>query len=278
MVGRRGVAPIAGAHRCRRHPPAVGRKTIDSARYRRSAVLAARWMRAIVSGRPRRIPRDLAHRRVGGQPRVVHDVVVAVAEQVGADVDRDHPRAQDEERDDQQRRDDADEDVGQDQLAPDPPQQPPLEQQEQPRHEEPDRQDQPDRRRTAEHFDRRRARSVTRRRTATANFSDAATTNSRPGQVCSSSSRGDGIGSSGGGRYPGSSGGGRRLGRGLRGVGGAACGLVSRPSGSRHNSRAGHPASRRCSSLRYARYPRSSRLAIRAPRPGFMPRSTGTGH
>ena len=54
--------------------------------------------------------------------------------------------------------------------------------------------------------------------------------------------------------------------------------LVSRPSGSRHNSRAGHPASRRCSSFRYSRYPRSSRLAIRAPRPGLMPRSTGTGH
>ena len=53
---------------------------------------------------------------------------------------------------------------------------------------------------------------------------------------------------------------------------------VSRPSGSRHNSRAGHPASRRCSSLRYSRYPRSSRLAIRAPRPGLMPRSAGTGH
>ncbi len=53
---------------------------------------------------------------------------------------------------------------------------------------------------------------------------------------------------------------------------------VSRPSGSRHDSRAGHPASRRCSSLRYSRYPHSSRLAIRAPRPGLMPRSTGTGH
>ncbi len=35
-----------------------------------------------------------------------------------------------------------------------------------------------------------------------------------------------------------------------------------------HNSRARHPASRRCSSLRYAQYPRSSRLAIRAPRSG----------
>jgi len=44
--------------------------------------------------------------------------------------------------------------------------------------------------------------------------------------------------------------------------------LVSRHSGSRHNSRAGHPASLRCSSLRYSQYPRSSRLAIRAPRSG----------
>jgi ubiquinone biosynthesis protein len=50
------------------------------------------------------------------------------------------------------------------------------------------------------------------------------------------------------------------------------------PVGSRHNSRAGHPASRRCSSLTYAPHARSSRLAIRAPRPGLMPRSTGTGH
>src|SRR4029077_18748490 len=44
--------------------------------------------------------------------------------------------------------------------------------------------------------------------------------------------------------------------------------LVSRHSGSRHNSRAGHPGWLRCSSLRYSRYPRSSRLAIRAPRSG----------
>jgi hypothetical protein len=32
--------------------------------------------------------------------------------------------------------------------------------------------------------------------------------------------------------------------------------------------RAGHPASRRCSSLKYRQYSRSSRLAIRAPRSG----------
>ena len=32
---------------------------------------------------------------------------------------------------------------------------------------------------------------------------------------------------------------------------------------------AGHPASRRCSSLEYSRYSRSSRLAIRAPRSGL---------
>ena len=44
--------------------------------------------------------------------------------------------------------------------------------------------------------------------------------------------------------------------------------LVSWNSGSSHNSRAGHPGSRRCSSLKYARYSRSSRLAIRAPRSG----------
>ena len=35
-----------------------------------------------------------------------------------------------------------------------------------------------------------------------------------------------------------------------------------------HNSRAGHPGWRRCSSLKYSRYSRSSRLAIRAPRSG----------
>src|SRR5215210_4753911 len=44
--------------------------------------------------------------------------------------------------------------------------------------------------------------------------------------------------------------------------------LVSRPHGSRHNSRAGHPAWRRCSSFKYGQYPRSSRLATRAPRSG----------
>ena len=35
-----------------------------------------------------------------------------------------------------------------------------------------------------------------------------------------------------------------------------------------HNSRAGHPAWLRCSSLKYAQYSRSSRLAVRAPRSG----------
>ena len=44
--------------------------------------------------------------------------------------------------------------------------------------------------------------------------------------------------------------------------------LVSRPSGSRHNSRAGHPGWLRCSFLKYSRYSRSSRLASRAPRSG----------
>jgi len=43
---------------------------------------------------------------------------------------------------------------------------------------------------------------------------------------------------------------------------------VSRPRDSQHNSRAGHPVRRRCSSLTYAPYARSSRLASRAPRAG----------
>ena len=43
---------------------------------------------------------------------------------------------------------------------------------------------------------------------------------------------------------------------------------VSCPSGSRHNSRAGHPGWRRCSALKYSRYSRASRLASRAPRSG----------
>ena len=42
--------------------------------------------------------------------------------------------------------------------------------------------------------------------------------------------------------------------------------LVSRIRDSSHNSRAGHPGWRRCSSLTYAQYARSSRLASRAPR------------
>ena len=45
-------------------------------------------------------------------------------------------------------------------------------------------------------------------------------------------------------------------------------GLVPWKRDDSHNSRAGHPASRRCSSLTYAQYARSSRLAIRAPRSG----------
>ena len=43
---------------------------------------------------------------------------------------------------------------------------------------------------------------------------------------------------------------------------------MSRPRDSQHNSRAGHPASLRCSSLTNSRFARSSRLAIRAPRSG----------
>ena len=46
--------------------------------------------------------------------------------------------------------------------------------------------------------------------------------------------------------------------------------LVPWKRDSYQNSRAGHPASRRCSSLKYAQYSRSSRLAIRAPRPGLL--------
>jgi len=42
--------------------------------------------------------------------------------------------------------------------------------------------------------------------------------------------------------------------------------LVARPRWSRTTSRAGHPGWRRCSALKYSRYSRSSRLAIRAPR------------
>jgi predicted Na+-dependent transporter len=43
-------------------------------------------------------------------------------------------------------------------------------------------------------------------------------------------------------------------------------GQVARPRCSRTSSRAGHPGWLRCSSLKYAQYSRSSRLAIRAPR------------
>ena len=51
-------------------------------------------------------------------------------------------------------------------------------------------------------------------------------------------------------------------GAGLRGT------LVPWKRDESHNSRAGHPDWRRCSFLRYAQYPRSSRLASRAPRSG----------
>jgi len=37
-----------------------------------------------------------------------------------------------------------------------------------------------------------------------------------------------------------------------------------------HVFRAGHPALLRCSFLEYSRYPRSFRLAIRAPRSGLL--------
>ena len=53
--------------------------------------------------------------------------------------------------------------------------------------------------------------------------------------------------------------------------------LVSRNRDSSHNSRAGHPGSPRCSSLKYAEYSRSSRLAIRAPRSGTYATNHGSG-
>src|SRR5713226_6089073 len=53
--------------------------------------------------------------------------------------------------------------------------------------------------------------------------------------------------------------------------------LLSRPRDSRHNSRAGHPGWLRCSSLKYSRYSRSSRLAIRAPRSGIYATLHGGG-
>ena len=43
-----------------------------------------------------------------------------------------------------------------------------------------------------------------------------------------------------------------------------------------HNSRAGHPDWRRCFSLTYAQYSRSSRLASRAPRSRTYPRNHGS--
>ena len=46
----------------------------------------------------------------------------------------------------------------------------------------------------------------------------------------------------------------------------ASAGLVACPRHLYSAFRAGHPGWLRCSSLRYSRYPRSSRLAIRAPR------------
>ena len=44
-----------------------------------------------------------------------------------------------------------------------------------------------------------------------------------------------------------------------------------------HVFRAGHPASLRCSALKYSRYSRVSRLAIRAPRSGLLSPYLGTG-
>ena len=49
-------------------------------------------------------------------------------------------------------------------------------------------------------------------------------------------------------------------------------GLVPWKRDASHNSRAGHPVWRRCSSLTYAQYARSSRLASRAPRSGTYAR------
>ena len=54
--------------------------------------------------------------------------------------------------------------------------------------------------------------------------------------------------------------------------------LGARKRDASHNSRAGHPASRRCDSLRYVQYSRSSRLAIRVPRSATSQRITLPGH
>ena len=58
----------------------------------------------------------------------------------------------------------------------------------------------------------------------------------------------------------------RAEGQGFKQGSGVQSRLVSRNSSSRHQSRAGHPGWRRCSSLTHSRFARSSRLAIRARR------------
>src|SRR5687768_1639605 len=58
----------------------------------------------------------------------------------------------------------------------------------------------------------------------------------------------------------------------------AAGSLVSRIKDSSPHSRAGHPGWRRCSSLTYHLYARSSRLASRAPRSRLRQRISDPGH
>ena len=54
--------------------------------------------------------------------------------------------------------------------------------------------------------------------------------------------------------------------------------LVACPGRMQRVFRAGHPAWRRCSSLEYSRYARSSRLASRAPRSEIRITFDRTGH
>ncbi len=152
-VRYRDMTPLAGARE--RRCPLGGRHEDD----RQPAVLRARVAAIPLHARYSlaggcRIPPDILRRRRGREPGVGDHIVVAVFEEVRADVGRDHQRAESEEGDDQQRRHDADEDVGQDQLAAHTPQQPPLHQQEEPPHEIADRHDQPDRRGAAQQLDR----------------------------------------------------------------------------------------------------------------------------
>ena len=151
--GRLHVTPRSGHHRGHGRRAGIGR--LDRHERQRQLRIACLHIGAPPREDPARVlharaARDLDRGGLRHDAHFVHEIVVAVLEQIGRDVHEHHDAAEEEEDEDQPGRDDAHEDVRDDQLAPDAPQQPAVREPEQPYGEDRQRQEDPERRHRGE--------------------------------------------------------------------------------------------------------------------------------